>query len=143
MIPTAVMVIAPEDEMPGPVSFRHLRHVELELRPGKVISDGGELRVLNGSDHGLKTSLMRSQVVPGSGPMPHRHPHAEVFVIDDGQGRFDVDGRSIDAEAGDIIIVPNDAVHAFTNTGTTMLRLTAIHENPRAVTLFLDGTRRD
>jgi mannose-6-phosphate isomerase-like protein (cupin superfamily) len=61
----------------------------------------------------------------------------------DGQGRFDVDGVGIDAEAGDMIIIPTDALHTFTNTGNTMLRLTPIHENARAVTLFADGTRRD
>jgi quercetin dioxygenase-like cupin family protein len=129
--------------MPEPVLLRHVRHAELELLPGKVIREGGDLRLLSGSDHGLRTSVMRSQVAPGSGPRPHRHPHAEVFVVDDGRGRFDVDGVRIDAEAGDMIIIPTDAVHAFTNTGTSMLRLTAIHENERAVTLFVDGTRRD
>jgi mannose-6-phosphate isomerase-like protein (cupin superfamily) len=65
------------------------------------------------------------------------------LVVDDGQVRFDVNGVPIDAEAGDMIIVPTDAVHTFTNTGTTMLRVTAIHENARALTLFVDGTRRD
>ena len=129
--------------MPEPVLLRHVRHADLELLLGKVISEGGDLRLLSGSDHGLRTSVMRSQVAPGSGPRPHRHPHAEVIVVDDGQGRFDVDGVSIDAEAGDMIIIQTDAVHMFTNTGTTMLRLTAIHENGRAVTLFVDGTRRD
>ena len=129
--------------MPEPVLLRHVRRTELELLQGKVISEGGELRLLSGSDYGLRTSVMHSQVAPGSGPRPHRHPHAEVFVVDDGQGRFDVDGVSIDAEAGDMIIIPIDAVHRFTNTGATMLRLIAIHENARAVTLFADGTRRD
>jgi quercetin dioxygenase-like cupin family protein len=132
-----------EDPMLEPVLLRHVRHAELALLQGKVISDGGDLRVLSGSDYGLRTSVMRSQVAPGSGPRPHRHPHAELFVVDDGQGRFDIDGVGIDAEAGDIIIIPTDIVHTFTNTGTTMLRLTAIHENARAVTFFMDGTRRD
>lgn len=129
--------------MPEPVLVRHVRPAELELLPGKVIDEGGDLRLLSGSDYGLTTSVMRSQVPPGSGPRPHRHPHAEVFVVDDGHGRFDVDGVSVHAEAGDMIIVPTDAVHSFTNTGASMLRLTAIHENARAVTLFEDGTRRD
>jgi len=129
--------------MPEPVELRHVRHGELELLRGKVTNEGGELRLLSGADHGLRTSVMHSHVAPGSGPIPHRHPHAEVLVVDDGQARFDVDGVSIDADAGDMIIVPTEALHAFTNTGTTMLRLTAIHENARAVTLFVDGSRRD
>jgi quercetin dioxygenase-like cupin family protein len=89
-----------EDGMPEPVLLRHVRHSELELLPGKVIDEGGDLRVLSGSDFGLRTSVMRSLVAPGSGPRPHHHPHAEVFVVDDGQGRFDVDGVGIDVEAG-------------------------------------------
>ena len=91
--------------MPQPGSVRHVRRAELELLQGKVTSEGGELRQLSGLEYGLRTSVMHSQVTPGSGPAPHRHPHAEVLVIDDGQARFDVDGVSIDAEAGDMIIV--------------------------------------
>jgi cupin superfamily acireductone dioxygenase involved in methionine salvage len=45
--------------------------------------------------------------------------------------------------SGEMIIIPTDAVHAFTTTGTSILRLTAIHENERAVTRFVDGTHRD
>jgi quercetin dioxygenase-like cupin family protein len=125
------------------VRTRHVRHADLELLPGKVTVEGGDLRLLSGSDHGLVTSVMHTQVTPGSGPRPHRHPHAEIFVLHDGKGRYEVDGVAIDAEAGDMVIVPPDAVHTFTNTGSTMLRQTAIHENPRAVTVFEDGTRRD
>ena len=129
--------------MPEPVPLHHVRHAELELLPGKVIDEGGDLRVLSGSNHGPRTSVMRSQIPPGSGPRPHRHPHAEVLVVDDGEVRFDVGGVRIDAESGDMVIVPAEAVHAFTNTGTTSLRITAIHENARSVTLFADGSRRD
>lgn len=129
--------------MSGPVSVRRVHHAELELLPGKVINDGGELRLLSGSGHGLSTSVMRSQVAPGSGPRPHRHPHAEILVVEDGAAHFDVDGVSIDAEAGDLVIVPAGARHAFTNTGTAMLHMTAVHESARAVTLFVDGTVRD
>jgi mannose-6-phosphate isomerase-like protein (cupin superfamily) len=39
-----------------------------------------------------------------------------------------------------MVIVPPDAWHTFTNTGDTLLRQTAIHQNPRAVTDFEDGT---
>jgi quercetin dioxygenase-like cupin family protein len=122
---------------------RRLRHDELERLAGKVNQDGGDLRVLRGEVHGLSTSVMLSRIVPGSGPRRHRHPHAEIFVVDEGRGTFDVDGEQILAEAGDVILIPPDAWHAFTNSGDGQLRLTAIHENPRPVTAFEDGTRRD
>ena len=118
-------------------------HAELELIDGPVTRDGGELRVLQGADFGLVTSVMHAQIVPGSGPQRHRHPHAEIFVLHDGQGRYEVEGMIIDAVAGDMVIVPPDTWHAFTNTGTGMLRQTAIHQNPRAVSEMEDGTRRD
>ena len=73
----------------------------------------------------------------------NRHPHAEVFVLHDGQGRFEVEGTYFEAEAGDMVIIPPDAWHSFRNTGAGMLRQMAIHQNARAVTLFEDGSRRD
>jgi quercetin dioxygenase-like cupin family protein len=122
---------------------RHVPHAELELLGEKVTQEGGELRLLSGSDYGLVTSVMHSQVAPGSGPRRHRHPHAEIFVLHDGQARYEVEGTHLDAQAGDMVIVPPDAWHSFVNTGPGMLLLTGIHQNPRAVTDFEDGTRRD
>jgi quercetin dioxygenase-like cupin family protein len=126
-----------------PIRARHIPNVELELIADKVTNDGGELRILQGSDYGLVTSVMYSRVVPGSGPRRHRHPHAEIFVLHDGQARYEVEGTHLDAQAGDMVIVPPDAWHTFVNTGTGMLRQTAIHQNPRAATDFEDGTHRE
>lgn len=122
---------------------RHVRHAELELIGEKVTREGGELRLLSGSDYGLRTSVMYSRIAPGSGPRRHQHPHAEIFVLHAGRGRYEVEGAFIDAEGGDMVIVPPDAWHSFTNTGEVMLRLTAIHENPRAVRVFEDGSRQE
>lgn len=121
---------------------RHVPHATLELIPGPVTAAGGELRQLSGSEHGLVTSVMYAQIVPGSGPRRHRHPHAEIFVVHDGQGRYEVEDEYFDAAAGDMVIVPPDAWHSFTNTGESLLRHTAIHENPDPLTVFEDGTRR-
>lgn len=129
--------------MTEPIRARHVPHSDLELIGSKVTADGGELRQLSGADYGLVTSVMHSQVVPGSGPRRHKHPHAEIFVLHDGQARYEVEGTHLDAVAGDMVIVPPDAWHTFENTGTGMLRQTAIHQNPRAVSEFEDGTRRD
>jgi quercetin dioxygenase-like cupin family protein len=126
-----------------PERGRLVRHADLELLRGKVTKDGGELRQLSGSDYGLVTSVMRSEVIPGSGPRRHRHPHAEILILHEGQGRFEVEGTSFIGDASDIVIVPPYAWHSFVNSGTGPLRLTAIHQNPRAVTRFEDGTRRD
>jgi hypothetical protein len=47
---------------------------ELALRDGPVVRDGGDLRVLNGEDYGLVTSVMYSRIVPGSGRSDIRIP---------------------------------------------------------------------
>jgi quercetin dioxygenase-like cupin family protein len=86
---------------------------------------------------------MHSQVAPGSGPRRHRHPHAEIFVLFDGQARYEVEGTHLDAQAGDMVIVPPDAWHSFVNTGPEFLRQTAIRQSPRAVSDFEDGTHRE
>jgi quercetin dioxygenase-like cupin family protein len=86
---------------------------------------------------------MDARIAPGSGARRHRHPHAEIFVLHDGQGQYEVEGTYFEAEAGDMVIVPPDAWHSFTNTGSGPLRQTAIHQSPRAVTRFADGTGRD
>ena len=39
---------------------------DLEALPGKVNAEGGDLRVLSGSDHGLSISVMASVVMPGN-----------------------------------------------------------------------------
>jgi quercetin dioxygenase-like cupin family protein len=125
------------------VTARVIRHAELDRFQGQVNTDGGDVRLLQGEDVGLTTSVFHSQVAPGGGPRRHRHPHAEIFVLHDGQGRYEVDGTLLDAEAGDIVIVPPDTWHTFVNVGTSPLRQTAVHEAPRAVTGFEDGSRRD
>jgi quercetin dioxygenase-like cupin family protein len=121
---------------------RHIRHDELDPFPGKVNEDGGDLRIFQGSDHGMSTSMMLSTIVPG-GPRRHRHPHAEAFVLHEGQATFEVDGERLVGQVGDVVLIPPDAWHGFTNSGSGPLRLTAIHENRRAVTEFEDGTLRD
>jgi mannose-6-phosphate isomerase-like protein (cupin superfamily) len=101
---------------------------ELELLDRKVTQDGGAVRYLEGARYGLQTSIFRSEVVAGSGPAPHTHEYAEIFVLEQGMARFQVGVETIDAEAGDIVIVPAGAAHTFVNTGAGNLRHIAIHE---------------
>jgi quercetin dioxygenase-like cupin family protein len=91
-----------------PILATHVPHAELQLLGEKVTQDGGELRLLSGSDYGLVTSVMHSRVAPGSGPRRNRHPHAEIFVFHGGQA--DTRSRApTDARAGDMVIAPPDA----------------------------------
>jgi len=81
-----------------------------------------------GADHGgLPVSLFLVRMPPGSGPKLHRHPYAEIFVVDTGQADFQVGESRLTAHAGEILIAPAGAAHRFTSAGRDELRLTAIH----------------
>ena len=119
---------------------RHVPRSELEPLDAKVARDGGSLLYLEGGRYGLVTSVYEAEIVPGSGPKPHTHAYAEIFVLHEGQGRYFVDEQSFDAEAGDIVIIPPEAEHSFTNTGPATLRHTAIHEAPARASTIIDGS---
>jgi quercetin dioxygenase-like cupin family protein len=83
---------------------------------------------LIGADHGaLPISLFLVDGGPGAGPLLHRHPYPELFIVHAGQAEFEVDGIRLGATAGDILIAPAGSAHRFTNTGEERLRVTAIH----------------
>lgn len=119
-----------------------LRPDELELLDRKVTRDGGSLRYLEGARYGLRSSIYRSVVVPGSGPVRHTHSYDEIFVIEAGQGRFEVAGEFVDAVAGDIVIVPAGQAHGFVNSGAEPLRHTAFHEGAERAVSVPEGTER-
>lgn len=91
-----------------------------------------------GAEHGgLPISLFVVHGGPGVGPEFHRHPYAEVFVLDAGQAEFQVGDSLLTAHAGAIVIAPAGSPHRFTNTGDGQLRLTAIHTAPTMETEWL------
>jgi mannose-6-phosphate isomerase-like protein (cupin superfamily) len=88
-----------------------------------------------GADYGdVPVSLILVHSEPGAGPAVHRHPYAELFVVESGQATFQLGDSEIVVKGGQIVIGPPDIPHAFTNTGTGELRLTAIHCAPKFIT---------
>lgn len=52
---------------------------------------------------------------PGFGPPLHRHRETELFRVLEGRYLYEVDGRRLYAEEGDVVCVPGGAAHAFVN----------------------------
>lgn len=117
-----------------------VRAADLVLLDLKVTRDGGAVRYLEGGRYGLATSVFASDITPGSGPAMHSHPYAEVFVLHEGSGRYLVGDDEIEAQAGDVVIVPAGAWHSFTNPGPAILRHTAIHEAPAHTSTLRPGS---
>ena len=76
---------------------------------------------------------------PGVGPKLHRHPYAEVFVVEAGQATFRIGHRTLVIEEGHVVVSPPGEAHAFTNTGSGELRLVAVHGGARFETEWLAG----
>ena len=87
-----------------------------------------------GADHGdVNVSVFLFHGAPGAGPGPHRHPYDEIQFIQEGRGRWVVDGQEFDAGAGDILVIKAGEVHSFTNTGDTPLVQLDVHVSPRFI----------
>jgi quercetin dioxygenase-like cupin family protein len=90
-----------------------------------------------GHDHASTVSFFVVDQPTGGGPSLHRHPYSETFVVLGGRGRFEVDGRGVEAAVGDVVVAPAEAVHGFESLGPDNLRLVAIHAAPRMETTWV------
>jgi mannose-6-phosphate isomerase-like protein (cupin superfamily) len=93
-----------------------------------------------GADHGdVPFSIILVHSAPGAGPALHRHPYAEVFVVESGQATIRLGDDEVIARGGQIAVAPANLPHGFRNTGDGELRLTAIHGAARFDTEWLAG----
>jgi len=87
---------------------------------------------------GAKVGLIFVDLAPGGGPKLHRHPYEEVFIVLEGQARFTVGSGTVDARAGQVLVVQPGVPHKFINSGDGPLRQIDIHCNDRFVTEWLE-----
>ena len=85
-----------------------------------------------GHAHGAGVSFFVIRLPEGEGPVLHRHPYEETFVILEGSATFTVDGETLEASADTIVVVPPGATHTFT-TGRDGMRSVNIHPSARMV----------
>jgi mannose-6-phosphate isomerase-like protein (cupin superfamily) len=94
-------------------------------------------RELAGADYGAGVCLIFVDAAPGTGPRLHKHAYEEVFVTLEGEATLVAGDETIVARAGDVVVVPADTPHAFTNTGDGPLRQIDIHVSPTFRTEWL------
>ncbi len=91
-----------------------------------------------GRDHGSPVSFFITSHPPGARVPLHRHPYAETFIVQEGLAEFTVDGETITAQAGQIVIVPADAAHGFASLGEGALRQVSIHPSDQVIQEWLE-----
>ena len=100
----------------------------------------GTTPVFEGYRHGdVPVSFFLSDASPGGGPRLHRHPYAEVFVVQEGRAVFTVGSETHEVTGSHIVIVPPGMPHKFVNTGDGPLRQVNIHPTGQMVTEWLEG----
>jgi mannose-6-phosphate isomerase-like protein (cupin superfamily) len=93
-----------------------------------------------GAEHaGVPFSIILVHSAPGVGPKLHRHPYAEVFIVESGEATFQLGERQVLVREGHIVVGPPGVPHGFVNSGTGELRLVAIHAASRFNTEWLAG----
>ena len=97
-----------------------------------------------GAEHGeVPFSVILVHSEPGVGPKLHRHPYAEVFIVESGEATFQIGDKTIVVGGGHVVVSPPGEAHGFTNSGDGRLRLTAIHGAGRFDTEWLAGPDPD
>jgi mannose-6-phosphate isomerase-like protein (cupin superfamily) len=88
---------------------------------------------------GAHVCLIFVDMEPGNGPRLHQHSYEEIFVILEGQATFTVGTETVQAHAGQVLIVQPRVPHKFVNSGSGRLRQIDIHASDRFLTEWLEG----
>jgi hypothetical protein len=59
--------------------------------------------------HDVPFSIILIHSRPGVGPKLHRHPYAEVFVVESGQATFRIGDETLVVEGGHVVVSPPGA----------------------------------
>ncbi|EKF18974.1 cupin domain-containing protein [Nitratireductor pacificus] len=86
-----------------------------------------------GEPYGSDVSLFLMDSPPGHGPVLHRHPYSETWVVRSGEAEFTVDGETTRAGPGDIVVVGAQIPHRFVNVGEGRLDMVCIHASERFI----------
>ena len=107
--------------------YRIIRANELERSQRGTIA-------LEGEPYGSGVSLFLIDYhQPGEGPVLHKHPYPETWIIRNGKARFTVEDQELEAGSGDIVVVPGETPHKFKNIGPDRLDIICIHPSPRFI----------
>jgi mannose-6-phosphate isomerase-like protein (cupin superfamily) len=99
----------------------------------------GDIYEFEGYLHGdAGVCVILVDMAPGEGPKLHKHPYEEVFILQEGRVTYTIGPTTLEARAGQIVIVPAGVPHKFINSGSGRLRQVDIHHSPRFITEWLE-----
>jgi quercetin dioxygenase-like cupin family protein len=99
---------------------------------------GKRAALFQGKDHGSGVSFFVTAHERGEGPRLHRHPYDETFLVEDGAAVFTVGDETVEARAGQVLVVPTGVVHGFKGASDEPVKLVSIHPRPEVQTEWLE-----
>jgi mannose-6-phosphate isomerase-like protein (cupin superfamily) len=75
---------------------------------------------------------------PGGRIRLPKQPYQEIFIIQEGKAIFTVGSRTLEAHAGQIMLVPADVPHKFINLSDRPLKQIDIHVSRQFLTDCLE-----
>ena len=100
--------------------------------------DGNTYEFIGSQHQDTDVSFIWVDMPPGGSVRLHKHPYKEIFIIQEGTATFTVDSTTLEAHAGQIIIVPAETPHRFTNASDGQLKQVDIHLNKEFITYWLE-----
>jgi mannose-6-phosphate isomerase-like protein (cupin superfamily) len=85
-----------------------------------------------------ETSFIWVDMPPGGSVRLHQHPYKEIFIVQEGFSTFTVGTATLEAQAGQVIIVPANVPHKFANSGEGRLKQVDIHVSKAFITQWLE-----
>jgi mannose-6-phosphate isomerase-like protein (cupin superfamily) len=104
------------------------------------LQHAGSTSEFEGYLHGdTDVSFILVDMPPGEGVRLHTHLYQEIFILQEGTATYTVSTTTLQAQAGQIIIVPAETPHKFVNSGEGKLRQVDIHLSKRFITHWLEN----
>jgi quercetin dioxygenase-like cupin family protein len=67
---------------------------------------------------GREVVQVRVELEPGVEFPLHTHPGEEVIYVIEGVWEYEIDGKTVKAEAGDVLFIPAGTIHSAKNSGS-------------------------
>ncbi len=108
------------------------------IRAGEIPPSPGGTIKFEGETYGGEVSFFLVNNVPGAGPVLHKHPYSETWIIRRGKARMTAGEVEMEAGPGDIFVVSAETPHKFKNIGDERLEILCIHASPRMIQTDLE-----
>jgi mannose-6-phosphate isomerase-like protein (cupin superfamily) len=98
----------------------------------------GNTYEFQGIHQDTNVSFIWVDMLPGAAIRLHKHPYEEIFIIQEGLATFTVGSDTLEARAGQIVVVPAEVPHKFMNRTNGQLKQIDIHVSKQFLTDWLE-----